>query len=80
MTHSVQIGAFLIRKNAEGITSILRKRGYDARIVTFNDSKKRTWHTVRIGDYPSREIAKEYSDAFIYKEKRESIVVPVDNL
>ena len=80
MTHSVQIGAFLIKKNAEGITSILRKKGYDARIVIFNDSKKRTWHTVRIGDYPSREIAKEYSDAFTYKEKRESAVVPVDNL
>jgi len=80
MTHSVQVGAFLIKKNAERITSILRKKGYDARIVIFNDSKKRTWHTVRIGDYPSSEIAKEYADAFTAKETRESAVVPVDNL
>jgi cell division protein FtsN len=80
MTHSVQVGAFLIKKNAERITSILRKKGYDARIVIFNDSKKRVWHTVRIGDYPSREIAKEYADAFTAKEKRESAVVPADNL
>jgi general secretion pathway protein A len=80
ITHSVQVGAFLIKKNAERIKSILTKKGYDARIVIFNDSKKRVWHTVRIGDYPSREIAKEYADAFTAKEKRESAVVPVDNL
>ena len=80
MTHSVQVGAFLIKENAERITSILRKKGYDARIVIFDDSKKRVWHTVRIGDYPSREIAKEYADAFTAKETRESAVVPVDNL
>jgi type II secretory pathway predicted ATPase ExeA len=80
MTHSVQVGACLVKKNAESITSILRKKGYDARIVIFNDSRKRVWHTVRIGDYPSREIAKEYADAFTTKEARESAVVPVDNL
>jgi general secretion pathway protein A len=80
MTHSVQVGAFLVKKNAESITSILRKKGYDARIIIFSDSKKRVWYTVRIGDYPSREIAKEYADAFTAKEARESAVVPVDNL
>jgi general secretion pathway protein A len=80
MTHSVQVGAFLIKKNAESLTSILRKKGYDTRIVIFNDSKKRVWHTVRIGDYPSKELAKEYADAFTAKEARESAVVPVDNL
>ena len=80
MTHSVQVGAFLIKTNAEMVTNILRKKGYDARIVIFNDSKKRAWHTVRIGDYPSREIAIDYANAFTAKEKRESAVVPVDNL
>ena len=80
MTHSVQVGAFLIKKNAEMITGKLRKKGYDARIVIFNDSKNKIWHTVRIGDYPSRESAKEYAEAFTAKEKQESVVVPVDNL
>ena len=80
MTHSVQVGAFLIKENAAKITSILRKKGYDARIVIFNDPKKRIWHTVRIGDYPSSEIAREYAEAFAAKEKQESAVVPVDNL
>ena len=62
------------------ITSKLRKKGYDAQIVIFNDSEKKIWHTVRIGDYPSREIARDYADAFTAKEKRESAVVPVDSL
>ena len=80
MTHSVQVGAFLIKKNAERMTNILRKKGYDAQMVIFNDSQKRTWHTVRIGEYPSSEVAKEYADAFAYREKLETAVVPIDNL
>jgi hypothetical protein len=80
MTHSVQAGAFLIKKNAENVSSILRRKGYDARIVEFKDSKKRVWYTVRIGDYPSREIAKKHANAFTSKEKRESAIVPIDNL
>ena len=46
----------------------------------FNDSKKKIWHTVRIGEYPSSEVAKEYADAFTFREKLESAVVPIDNL
>jgi type II secretory pathway predicted ATPase ExeA len=80
LTHSVQVGAFLIKNNADKITGILKKKGYDARIITFEDSKKRVWYTVRIGDYPSSEIAKKYADAFTLKEKLESAVVPVDSL
>ena len=80
MTHSVQVGAFLDKKNAERITSILRKKGYDAQMIIFKDSKKRIWHTVRIGEYPSSEVAKEYADVFTFKEKLESAVVPIDNL
>ena len=79
MTHFVQVGAFLNKKNAERITSILRKKGYDAQMIIFNDSKKRIWHTVRLGEYPSSEVAKEYADAFTLREKLESAVVPIDN-
>jgi type II secretory pathway predicted ATPase ExeA/cell division septation protein DedD len=80
MTHSVQVGAFLIKTNAEKIKGLLKKKGYDARIIIFVDSKKRTWHTVRIGNYPSSEIAKRYANAFTSKEKLESAVVPIDSL
>jgi hypothetical protein len=37
-------------------------------------------YTVRIGDYPSSEIAKDYADAFTERETQESAVVPVNNL
>ena len=80
MTHSVQVGAFLYKKNAERTAAILRKKGYEARIVIFKDSQQRVWHTVRIGDYPSSEIAKDYADAFTARETQESAVVPVNNL
>jgi type II secretory pathway predicted ATPase ExeA len=80
MTHSVQVGAFLYKKNAERATAILRKKGYKARIAIFKDSQQRAWHTVRIGDYPSSEIAKDYADAFTERETQESAVVPVNNL
>ena len=80
MTHSVQVGAFLIKNNAVRIKGLLKRKGYDARIVIFEDAKKRTWHTVRIGNYPSSEIAKRYANAFTSKEKLESAVVPIDRL
>jgi hypothetical protein len=48
-------------------------------MIIFNDSKKRIWHTVRLGEYPSSEVAKEYADAFTLREKLESAVVPIDN-
>lgn len=80
MTHSVQVGAFLIKTNAERIKGLLKRKGYDARMVIFVDSKKRTWHTVRIGNFPSSEIAKKYANAFTSKENLESAVVPVDSL
>ena len=80
MTHSVQVGAFLIKDNAVRIKGLLERKGYDARIVIFEDAKKRTWHTVRIGNYPSSEIAKKYANAFTAKEKLESAVVPIDRL
>jgi type II secretory pathway predicted ATPase ExeA len=80
MTHSVKVGAFLIKENAERIARILKKKGYNASIVRLTNSKGKVWHTVRIGDYPSREIAKQHADAFSAKEQRESAVVPVNKL
>lgn len=80
MTHSVQVGAFLIKTNAERIKGFLKRKGYDARMIIIVDSKKRTWHTVRIGNFTSSEIAKKYANAFTSKEKLESAVVRVDSL
>ncbi|MFO7707298.1 MAG: AAA family ATPase [Desulfobacterales bacterium] len=75
-THSVQVGAYLIPENASKQAELLTGRGYAARIFAVVDSRGRRWHTVRIGDYPSREAARSQADAFTRKEQIQSIVRP----
>ena len=58
MTFSVQVGAFLFRKNAEKRIFFLEMRGYLASLEVLTDSKKRIWYTVRMGAYDNREDAK----------------------
>ena len=80
MTHSVQVGAFLFKKNAENRAAMLTLKGYEPRIVIFNASRGRIWYTVRIGNFASRKIAQKRAKAFFNREKLESAVVPVDSL
>ena len=79
-THSVQVGAFLAKENADVRVAKLTERGYKPKIVVFNDSMGRRWYTVRIGNYASREIAQKRAKAFSKREKFESAIVPVDAL
>jgi general secretion pathway protein A len=80
MTHSIQVGAFNTREQAEKLVGILKKKGYPAGILPVTDSKARTWYTVRIGDYPSRDIARQHAEAFSSREKMESAVRPFEKL
>ena len=80
VTHSVQVGAFLVKENAYIRIAMLIERGYKPQIVVFNDSMGRRWYTVRIGNYASREIAQKHAKAFSNREKLESAIVPVDAL
>ena len=80
MTHSVQVGAFRIREQAEKLVGTLKKKGYPAGILPVTDSKARTWYTVRIGDYPSRDVARQQAEAFTAREKMESAVRPFEKL
>jgi cell division protein FtsN len=80
VTHSVQVGAFLAKENADVRVAKLTERGYKPKIVVFNDSMGRRWYTVRIGNYASREIAQKIAKAFSKREKFESAIVPVDAL
>lgn len=74
ITYSVQVGAFFIRNNAQIMMDSLKEKDYRARIDTFNDPKGRTWYTVRVGKYSSREIAQEKADSIITQEKMDAIV------
>jgi cell division protein FtsN len=80
MTHSVQVGAFRTREQAEKLAGTLKKKGSPAGILPVTDSKARTWHTVRIGDYPSRQEAVKHAEAFTSREKMECAVRPFEKL
>ena len=76
--YSIQVGAFLVLKNAQAKMDRLTQKGYAARIINFEDRQGRNWHTVRIGNYPSSELAKEEADILISEHKLEAIVLPAN--
>jgi cell division protein FtsN len=76
MTHSVQVGAFLNPENAEHTAAQLNAKGYSAKILQMTDAKGRAWHTVRIGDYPSRQAAQAHAEEFTRREHMPSVVRP----
>ena len=80
MTHSVQVGAYREFENAEQQVARLSAKGYPARMIRFEDSRKRAWYTVRIGDYPDAESARFMADEFTRREKLQSAVRPFGSL
>ena len=80
MTHSVQVGAFRRRNQAIKLVGILKQKDYPADIFAVTDPRKRTWFTVRIGNYPSREAALQYANEFTAREKMASAVRPFEKL
>jgi rare lipoprotein A len=55
-TFSVQVGSFLVRDNADRLVTDLRHRYSDVSVITFEDNRQ-TWYQVRVGQFPSREVA-----------------------
>lgn len=78
LTHSVQVGAFLDETNARKRLESLKKIGYLPRIVSVTGPGGLTYHTVRIGDYPSFEMARQQAEMFTASEKTPSAVRPYD--
>ena len=76
--YSIQVGAFLVSKNAQEKMKTLIEKGYAAQIVNFEDTKGRYWHTVRIGNYPSRDLAKEDADFLTSEYDIEAYVLPAN--
>ena len=80
MTHSVQVGAFRRMHTARKLAATLKQKGYSADILPVYDSHNRTWFTVRIGNYPTREAAVQRADEFTSREKMASAVRPFEKL
>lgn len=80
LAFSVQVGAFLSKRNAEKLAALLREKGYEAYLSVMDDFSKRPWYTVRIGSHTSLEKAQEEAGAFSEKEKMTATVRPFDAL
>ena len=80
MTHSVQVGAYRNKSYANNQIDLLKEKGYPARIVTVTDWAGESWHTVRIGDFPTWETAHRYAMEFSIREKLEAAVRPYGKL
>jgi hypothetical protein len=76
ITYSIQAGAYLVLKNAKYMMNKLNEKGYAARIVKFDDDKGRTWHTVRIGNYTTSELAEGDAEILISEYDINSVVLP----
>lgn len=83
MAFSVQVGAFLLEKEANSVVEELKQKGYTPYIATaWGDwnGKKRLWHQVQIGDYADREQASLAAAEFSRAEKMPAIVRRVNPL
>ncbi|UCE93219.1 MAG: AAA family ATPase [Flavobacteriaceae bacterium] len=80
MTYSVQVGAYRIKSNAIKRIELLKEKGYPGRILSVTDSAGEILYTVRIGDFPSHESARQYAAEFSAKEKMKTAVRPYGKL
>jgi general secretion pathway protein D len=61
---AVQVAALTERKDAEAIANTLRKKGYDAYVVTIQLGEK-TWHRVRVGQLADTKAASELKNTLV---------------
>ena len=76
LTHSIQVGAFLDEENALKLVKQLEDNGYQPQIITVNGPDGLSWFSVRIGDYPSIDIALQKAAAFTAAENLAAAVRP----
>ncbi|MFQ5781313.1 MAG: SPOR domain-containing protein, partial [Nitrospiria bacterium] len=67
--YAVQVASFSKKKGADGLAEKLRKRGFDAYVVSQEIPQKGRWYRVRIGHYSSRAEAKKVADRIRKAEK-----------
>jgi cell division protein FtsN len=80
---AVQVGAFLLEREAESLVDDLQIKGYNPQITQFwaaRHNKKRLWYAVRIGAYADRRQAAHAAADYTRKESSLAIVRPMDVL
>jgi len=73
-TWFVQVAACLIEENAQKDVAGFQHKGYQARVLSWTDSRGRLWHIVALGAYASRAAAETGAAAFKHREKRPALV------
>jgi len=68
ISYSIQMGAYRMLKYAQDMMRSLNENGYAPRIVDFEDNEGQIWHTVRIGNYASSELAEVDADFLISED------------
>jgi len=77
---SVQVGAFLVKENAEKFVADLTRKGYRPYIFKTSGYRKRQWYSVRISDHTDLQEASNTASGFKSKEGSPSIVTAIDSL
>ena len=80
MAFSVQVGAFLVKGNAEKLVADLIRKGYEPHILKISDYRKRQLYSVRIRDCADSKEAFRAASEFKRKEGRAAIVTAIDSL
>ncbi|MHA2315109.1 MAG: AAA family ATPase [Candidatus Hermodarchaeia archaeon] len=77
---SVQVGAFLVKENAEKLVGELVQKGYKPNTVEISDYDKKGWYSVRIGEYTDLKEASRAASEYKKQEGQPAIVTTVDSL
>jgi len=73
--YAVQVAAFESPESAEELAQGLRARGLDAYWVKTVVPGKGTWYRVRIGKFPSRNVARNYAERLLQSELLDSYFI-----
>jgi cell division septation protein DedD len=74
MKYALQVAAFNNLQEAQDLVSQLKKRGYDAYLVTGSAAAKGTLHRVRVGHFQTLQEARQFALAFEKKENLRPII------
>jgi cell division protein FtsN len=71
---TIQVGAYRNKGYAENAVALLSRKGYEAYIFEYTNSKSRTWYVVRFGHFPTRQAAQRAMNAYQDKEQKKAII------
>jgi tetratricopeptide (TPR) repeat protein len=78
--YAVQIGAFLVEKNAVELKAVLMEKGYKVTVASMPDSKQKRWYVVRLEKDLDRETAERICRQLKERENIVAIVRPAGKL